>query len=667
MMNLSNEQINPILSLYNSGQFKKAIDAIKELNQEHPNVPLLFNILGACYQSLNQLDAAAQMFETAVSIKPDYAEAHFNLGVVLKASDQPNLAVESYKRAITLLPNYLVAHNNLGNALKQIGKIEEAVISYQNAITINPEFAESHNNLGVALHALKRFNEAVKSYEIAVSINPEYYDAFNNLAVVLKKLNRLEECLINYQSVSKLNPEASYILGRILRLKADLCIWENSESNLEDLIEKINKGQKVIAAFPMLGMVDDPEIQRKVTEIYANDRFPINNILPKIDRYPKHRKIRIGYFSADFHNHATMHLMSELFEYHDKSLFEIIAFSFGPDQNDSWRQRTLLSFDQFLDVRLKSDQEISLLSRKMEVDIAVDLKGYTKDCRPGIFAISAAPIQVNYLGYPGTMAMDFIDYIVADQTLIPENSQKFYSEKIVYMPNSYQVNMCNRISSNILLKRKDLDLPPKGFIFCCFNNTYKITPTTFDSWMRILKNVKGSVLWLLMSNDSAAKNLIKEAVKSGINKNRLIFAKYVSIEEHLNRIRYADLFIDNLPYNAHTTSSDALRMGLPVLTALGNSFAGRVTASLLKAVNLPELITTSQEEYEALAIELATNPERLKVIKAKLAKNLPSARLYDTPLFTKHLESAYRIMHDRYHDGLKADHIYVEDLNTSIF
>ena len=411
MMNLSNEQINPILSLYNSGQFKKAIDAIKELNQEHPNVPLLFNILGACYQSLNQLDAAAQMFETAVSIKPDYAEAHFNLGVVLKASDQPNLAVESYKRAITLLPNYLVAHNNLGNALKQIGKIEEAVISYQNAITINPEFAESHNNLGVALHALKRFNEAVKSYEIAVSINPEYYDAFNNLAVVLKKLNRLEECLINYQSVSKLNPEASYILGRILRLKADLCIWENSESNLEDLIEKINKGQKVIAAFPMLGMVDDPEIQRKVTEIYANDRFPTNNILPKIDRYPKHRKIRIGYFSADFHNHATMHLMSELFEYHDKSLFEIIAFSFGPDQNDSWRQRTLLSFDQFLDVRLKSDQEISLLSRKMEVDIAVDLKGYTKDCRPGIFAISAAPIQVNYLGYPGTMAMDFIDYI----------------------------------------------------------------------------------------------------------------------------------------------------------------------------------------------------------------------------------------------------------------
>jgi predicted O-linked N-acetylglucosamine transferase (SPINDLY family) len=357
-----------------------------------------------------------------------------------------------------------------------------------------------------------------------------------------------------------------------------------------------------------------------------------------------------------------MHLMAELFECHDKKKFELIAFSFGPDKQDQWRKRVLLCFDQFVDVKLKSDREISLLARKMEIDIAIDLKGFTQDCRPNIFAEGSAPIQVSYLGYPGTMAADYIDYLIADRTLIPEESQKYYSEKIVYMPNSYQVNISKRSVSEASLLRHELGLPNTGFIFCCFNNNYKITPTTFDSWMRILKKVDGSVLWLFShyDNTTTTKNLKKEAIKFGINEDRLVFAKHVPNEEHLNRIKQADLFIDTLPCNAHTTASDALRMGLPVLTCMGNSFASRVAASVINAVNLPELITTNQEQYESLAIELATHPEKLKIIKEKLVSNLSTAPLYDTKLFTKNLESAYTMMYDRYQQDLDPDHIYVK-------
>jgi len=659
-ISLSKEQINSVMTLYSSGKINEAIVAIKALNEDFPNIPLLFNILGACYQSLNHLDASIKMFETAVSLKPDYAEVHFNLGVVLKVSGRANLAVESYKKAIALLPNYLGAHNNLGNALKQIGRFEEAIISYQNAITIKPDYAEAHNKLGITFSSLGRLEEAVKSYESAILINTEYYDAHNNLAIVLKKLKRLDEALVNYERANELKPDINFIFGHILHTKMSLCIWDNLTVHLKNLTKKINKGQKVVAAFTMLGLIDNPKLQKKATEIYANDKFLLSNVLPKIERYSKHEKIRIGYFSADFHNHATMHLMAELFECHDKNSFELIAFSFGPDQQDKWRKRVLASFDQFIDVSLKSNEEVSLLSRKMEIDIAIDLKGYTQDCRPGIFAKTAAPIQVSYLGYPGTMAVDYMDYLIADSTLIPKESQQFYSEKIVFMPHSYQVNVSQRSFSEISLTRSDLGLPKKGFVFCSFNNAYKIVPSTFTVWMQILKVVDGSVLWLLVSNDETAKNLIKEAEKLGVNKNRLVFANYVPVEEHLNRIKCADLFVDNLPYNAHTTASDALRMGLPVLTCLGKSFASRVAASLINAVGLPELVTNSQEEYEALAIELATNPKQLKLIKDKLAKNLPSAPLYDTPLFTKHLESAYKTMYDRHHEGLEPDHIYVE-------
>jgi predicted O-linked N-acetylglucosamine transferase (SPINDLY family) len=507
---------------------------------------------------------------------------------------------------------------------------------------------------------LGQLDAALKCYKNALAIKADYADVYANRGNALIELELLDEALVSYESAIALNPDLAFILGEIYFTKMALCVWDDLPGRLNKLTEKINNSEKVLNPFPLLALIDDPEIQRKTAEIFTNEKYPQRNTLPKISRYPKHKKIRIGYFSPDFRNHAVAHLISELFEMHDRNQFEIYAFYFGPDTNDEINLRIKVGVDHFHDVRTMSDTDVVMLARSVELDIAVDLVGFTQNCRPNMFAEGSAPVQVNFLGYPGTMAADYMDYLIADRTLIPKENQKYYSEKIVYMPNSYQVNASKKSVSKTSLLRHELGLPNTGFVFCCFNNSFKITPSTFAGWMRILKAVSGSVLWLFENNNNATKNLKKEAMKFGINEDRLVFATYIPIEEHLNRIKQVDLFIDSLPYNAHTTSSDALRMGVPVLTCIGSSFASRVAASLLNAVNLPELITTTQEQYESLAVELATNPEKLKIIKDKLVDNLPAAPLYDTPLFTRHLESAYLAMYDRYQNGLDPEHIYVE-------
>ncbi|MDA9767008.1 tetratricopeptide repeat protein [Candidatus Thioglobus sp.] len=690
----SQTEINSVIALYSNGKIQEALDTVEVLTKIYPNEPLLYNISGVCYKTIGKLDEAIKSFEQALSIKPDLTEDHFNLGVVLKDLGQLDAAVncyekalainpsyanafnnlglclndlgqldaavKSYEKALVIKPDFAEAHNNLGNALDELGQLDAAIKCYEKAVAIKPGYSEAHNNLGNAFKNLAKLDAAVKCYERAVALKPDYAEAYHNLGNSLLSLKRLDEALASYERAIVLKPDINFILGDLLHTKMQLCIWDDLSSQLDELKNKINNSKKVINPFPLLALIDDPELQMKTAEIFVNEKYPQSHVLSKIERYPKHKKIRVGYFSGDFHNHATMHLMAELFECHDKLCFELIAFSFGPNKQDQWRQRAFLSFDKFVDVRLKSDREISLLARKMEIDIAIDLKGYTRNCRPNIFAEGCAPIQVNYLGYPSTMAASYMDYLIADRTLIPEEKKHHYLEKIVYMPNSYQVNVSNRSISKNSLLRHELGLPSKGFVFCCFNNTYKITPPIFIGWMRILKAVEGSVLWLFENNNSTTENLKKEAMKFGISKDRFVFATHMPVEEHLNRIKQADLFIDTLPYNAHTTASDALRMGLPVLTCVGNSFASRVAASLLNAVNLPELITTTQEQYESLAIQLATHPEKLKIIKDKLVNNLPIAPLYDTPLFTQQLESAYLTMYERYQQGLDPDDIYVK-------
>ena len=608
----------------------------------------------------DQLDLAETKYKKLLNFLPNNIDLLTNLGTIALQKGKLEEGVKIINRSLLINPNQSTAHNNCGNALKELKRFDEAVTSYDRAIELKLNDVEVYSNRGLALQELKKTDEALASYDRAISLKPDYADAYFNRGITLHKLNRLDKALASFNRAIELKLDIDFLLSYSLFTKMKLCIWDDLSQRLNELTKKIINNEKAALPFSMLALIDKPEIQKKTNEIYVKKECPTINVLPKIKRYPKHSKIRIGYFSADFHNHATMHLMAELFECHDKNCFELIAFSFGPDIQDQWRQRIFFCFDQFVDVRLKSDREISLLARKMEIDIAIDLKGFTRNCRTNIFAEGSAPIQVSYLGYPCTMAADYIDYLIADSILIPEEKQQHYSEKIVYMPNSYQVNVSKRNISETSLMRHEFGLPDTGFVFCCFNNNYKITPTIFAGWMRILKAVENSVLWLIESNKVASKNLIKEAKKFGINEDRLVFATYATVEEHLNRIKLADLFIDTLPCNAHTTTSDALRMGLPVLTCIGSSFASRVAASLLNAVNLPELITTTQEQYESFAIKLAMHPEKLNTIKEKLLKNLPTAALYDTQLFVRHLESAYLNMYDRYQKGLNPDHIYVE-------
>ena len=615
---------------------------------------------GVALYDLKQFDAATVSYDKATAVKPDYFEAWYNRGNALLMLNYWGAAVASYDRAIAITPAFTEAWSNRGNALKELRQFDAAVLSYEQATAADPEYVEAWSNRGNVLLQLGRLEESVASFDRAIAIRPGYVEAWSNRGNALMELKQWSPAIAGYKRALLLNPDGDYLPGSILHAQMMICDWTSHDHLLNLMVSKIVNHERASTPFPVITLIDELWITRQAATIYVEDKYPSHPV-PRINiKRPGRDKIRIGYYSADYQNHATMHLMAELFEKHDRSTFEIVAFSFGPDRkDDAMRQRVVSAFDRFIDVRTKSDQEIAELSTELQIDIAVDLKGFTKDSRPGIFSFRAAPVQVSYLGYPGTMGAGYMDYLIADTTLVPQEFQQFYTEKIVRLPNSYQVNNAKRQIADRIFTREESGLPPAGFVFCCFNNNYKITPDIFDSWIRILKSVEGSVLWLFEDNPQAAGNLRKEAARRCVDAERLAFAGRLPLPEHLARHRSADLFLDTLPYNAHTTASDALWAGLPVLTRIGESFAGRVAASLLKAVHLPELITSSLEEYESLAIELATDPEKLAGIKLKLDNNRLTTPLFDSDLFTRHIEAAYREMYERYRLDLPPDHIYV--------
>jgi len=472
-------------------------------------------------------------------------------------------------------------------------------------------------------------------------------------------LKQYEQALACFDKALSINPEHEFCLGQKLHIQMHMCNWRNLSSQLSELSKIISSGVMVSQPFQTLALLDEPETLRTAADCYLRAKFAGRAPSTIFADRKRSERIRIGYYSADFRNHAIAYLIAELFEVHDRSHFEIFGFSFGQNKQDEMRERISASMDHFYEVSSKSDLEIAELSRANGIDIAVDLMGFTQDSRTGIFAEICAPIQVNYLGYPGTMAAPYIDYIVADPVLIPSDMQTYYSEKVVYLPDCYQINDGKRSISKDEFTRKEFGLPDDQFVFCCFNNNYKILPETFDSWMRILDSVEGSVLWLIESNSFSAANLRQEARARGIDGRRLIFAKPIKPDEHLARHRLADLFLDTLPYNAHTTASDSLWAGLPILTRMGHSFAARVTASLLRALGLTELITTDKKQYESLAIELARTPSKLAQIREKLEINKANSSLFDANIFAKHIENAYSLMLESYHSGQKPDHIYI--------
>ncbi|MDO8788672.1 MAG: tetratricopeptide repeat protein [Sulfuritalea sp.] len=648
------------IALRTLNRHAEALESYESALKLKPDYAEALNNRGAALRALNRHEDALESYDRALKIRPDHAESHYNRGTALLALKRPEEALESYHRALKLKPDNAEALNNRGNALRDLKRPDEALESYDRALGIKPDHAEALNNRGNALRDLKRLEEALASYDRALKVKPDYAEALYNRGNALRDLKRPEEALESYDRVLRLKPELEFLCGDWLYTKMKVSDWSDLESQSRQLFAKIECDEKAAAPFSVLAISDSRALQRKVAETWVRAKYPRSNALPKIAKRTIHNKIRIGYFSADLHNHATANLMAELFETHDKSKFELTAFSFGPEKSDVMRKRVAAAFDRFIDVRTRSDRDVAILARSLEIDIAVDLKGFTQDSRTGVFAMRAAPLQVNYLGYPGTMGADYIDYLIADPTLIPESHQAAYAEKIAYLPNCYQVNDAKRRIAEKEFSRVELGLPRRGFVFCCFNNNYKITPDTFDRWMRILKRVEGSVLWLIEDNAKASSNLRKEAVLRGIDAARLIFAKRMELSEHLARHRLADLFLDTRPCNAHTTASDALWTGLPVLTCIGENFAGRVAASLLNAIHLPELITSTPEAYEALAIELAMNPDGLMKIKRKLASNRLATPLFNTQLFTRHIEAAYTAMYERYHAGLAPEHIHVQ-------
>jgi predicted O-linked N-acetylglucosamine transferase (SPINDLY family) len=584
------------------------------------------------------------------------SQKHFGaltlLGILAAEGGDAERAVQWLQRAAAANVDSPIAHNNLGNALRDLRRNDEALQCYERAILLAPAYAHAHFNRANALVDLGRIAAAVESYERAIALDPSFADALNNLGNAFRMAKRYTDAIRCYERVLALRPDYPFLPGSLLLLKRHICDWRGAEAEEAALLAGVERGDPVTPPFPLLALCGSAALQRRAAEIWAERSCPapVSAFAP-VSGAPRER-VRVGYFSADFRDHALSYLLAEVLELHDRQRFEWIGFSFGPPNDDPMRRRVLRALDRFLDVRDMTDGAIAAASRELQVDIAVDLTGFAEGSRPGIFARRAAPVQVNYLGYPGTLGGIGMDYLIADGVLVPPGSEHFYSERIVRLPHTSRAYDSKRVAAEQGKRRDEAGLPPDGFVFCCFNNSFKITPAWFDLWMRILAQVGGSVLWLLEDNPVAVETLRAEAGRRGIAPARLVFAPRRPPEEHLARHRLADLFLDTFPCGAHTTASDALWAGLPVLTMAGEAFASRVAASLLAAVDLPELIAGSAEQYESIAVTLAHDRSQVESLKRRLAGVLPTAPPFDAGSLARHLEAAYATMYRRCCEGL---------------
>jgi protein O-GlcNAc transferase len=616
--------------------YDNAVAAYKKALELDPRSALAHNNLSIVLRKQGQRDAALRHCDAALRIAPNYADAWSNRGNVFFALKQFVDALADYDKAIALQPNHGVAHFNRGNALSELKQREEALAAFRRAIAIDPSHAEAWNGLGNMLLELGQCEDASAAYDRALALRPDLAAAWLGRGNIFTFLRRSEEAFAAFDRALGLDPELPYAEGHRLHAKLQVCDWTNLDAEVSHLLAGLRDGARRHGS-------DLP----RFTPISDGRAYP-------------HDRIRIAYLSSDLRDHAVGYLTIGLFEHHDRSRFETTAISFGPDVDSDFRRRIKAAFDRFIDAPTQSDQVVADLIRQLEIDIAVDLNGLTRSARPGVLARRPAPVQVNYLGYPGTIGADHVDYIVADHWVIPPEQQQFYREKVIYLPNTFQANDSNKEIGDPPSSRAAASLPDSGFVFCAFNNSYKITPSVFDVWMRLLQRVPGSVLWLLADNPAVERNLRREAESRGVNTTRLIFAPRILYADYLARYRLADLFLDTLPFNAGTTASDALWVELPLVTCSGQAFASRMAASLLRAVRMPELVTDSMADYEALAFRLASDPDLMASTRAKLARNRLTKPLFDTELFTGHLEAAYVAAHQRAKAGLAPDHIYVD-------
>ena len=624
-----------------------------------PEYPDALNNRGNALLELKRPREALASYDRALAAKPDYAEALNNRGNALLELERAEDALASYERALAMKPDYAEALYNRGAALVELGRVGDALASYDRALVVRPDYAEALNNRAMTLLALKRVDEALASWGRALAVKPDYSEALFNRADSLMQLNRYQEASDDLERLLAVMPEYAYALGHRVHCRMHMCDWSSLEQQVASLSVRVQSGKRASTPFTLLAASGSAAEQLQCARTFALHKHPLSSRpLWNGERY-QHDRIRVGYISGEFREHATSYLVAELLELHDRSRFEVFAISTGAHDQSPMAGRIARACEHFLDVSARPDREAASLLRNHEIDILVDLNGYFGHARTNIFAARAAPVQVNYLGFPGTMGAEYMDYIIADRHVIPEDQRQYFTEHVVYLPDTYQANDSKRKISAQAQTRTDAGLPDHGFVFCCFNNNHKIMPGMFDIWMRLLGQVEGSVLWLLEGNAMVSANLRREAQQRGVAPHRIVFAPRVNLEDHLARHRLADLFLDTLPHNAHTTASDALWVGVPVLTCLGTTFAGRVAGSLLSAAGMPELITTSLEDYEALALKLAMDGKLRAGIKSTLARNRATCPLFDTDRFRGHIESAYIMMWERFQRGEPAANLSV--------
>jgi protein O-GlcNAc transferase len=656
--------------MHDRGRLAEAIQWYQQAMKLNPDLAAGHHHLGLVYKDQGRLNEAIECYQKALSLTPAPAKVLNSLGIALCTQGRLEEGVSCYREAIQHQPVFPEAYTNLGSALKGLGKPDEALVCFQKALTVKPDAGEIYNNMGSVWRDKGDLEQAVSCYRQAIILREDLVEAYFNLGSVNKEWGKLKNSIEFFRSAVVRQPTYSKALNQLVHQIQRGCLWKELDDfafKLDSLTaQELKQGVKTgETPFVSVSRRADPEVNLAIASSFSRHISKAAASLKKNYNFKgavaNQSRIRIGYLSSDFRDHATAHLMMGLFGCHSRNKFEVFCYSHGRNDGSTYRKRIQNDCDKFIELIDRSDGDAADQIHEDKIDILVDLKGHTRDHRLAISALRPAPVQVSFLGFPGTTGADFFDYIIADPTVIPERHKSFYSEKIVYMPHCYQVNDHTQAIVSDRSPAAAHGLPEDGFVFSAFHQSYKIDPIMFNSWMNILTAVPGSVLWLLKNNDFAEQNLKMAAKKRGIDPHRLVFGPRMPKEKHLGRHRLAELMLDSRIYNGHTTTSDALWAGVPVISLMGSHFASRVSASLLKALGLPELITDTLEEYEKLSVRLALDSAELKMLQKKLAKNQKTHPLFDTRRYVRNLENAFIQMWHTYAAGLDPNHIEVRE------
>ncbi len=641
-------QLQQAWTLHQAGNLREAERLYRQVLLSDPREVDAHNLLGQLYLQTGQFDLAEKALAGATQIRPDIPELFYLLGCARDALGRLADALVGYERALALRPSYPDALYRRGAALFTLGQYQQAIACFDAVIAVAPRHTDALLHRGVAHAAMHRNEAALADFDAALAVQPDHIDALYNRATALAALFRFSEAARDFSTVAARNPEYPYAEGDAAYFRLYSCDWNGLQDRKARIEGGLRQGRRVLKPLQSIALLDSEEQQLRCARIWLDSQRL--QASPWAGTRHDHTRIRIAYVSANFNEHAVSMLMAGVFEAHDRERFEITSISLAPGDGSALRARVAAAFDRFIDAADKTDAEIAAMMRGMETDIAVDLMGHTAGARGAIFAARPAPVQVNYLGYPGTTGADYMDYILADPIVLPHASQPYYSEKIIHLPHCFMPSDAARQISEHPPTRGDAGLPQDGFVFCSFNSAHKIAPGMFAVWMNLLRQVDDSVLWLSSVGAPALSNLRAEAAKHGVAPERLIPAAFIrEQEDHLARLHLGDLFLDTLPYNAHTTAMDALWAGLPVLTCMGSTFAGRVGASLLHAAGLPDMVAHSLDEFESMALSLARDPKRLGAIRERLAATRATAALFDTAGFTRDLEAVYaRMLQERF-------------------